>query len=185
MKDDISKNQSNRASAFVNFVIDRMNQDKAIAAKWRCADNPATEYQSWEELAKWDVELDKSNIRLPYVTVGAAIAKAKSAENGTQGLGWVLADCYPEGKDSDPAKARLRRLLACSSIKEVCQILRSIFSLIHAKNKSHLVDFAQVLTDLQYFVWENARERIKSQWAQDFYAYVKPQNKTDSIKEAS
>ncbi len=60
---------------FVQFIIERCNQDKGFAARLRRADNPATEYQSWEILGPW-VDLEDRYQRLPYATIAAAIGRS-------------------------------------------------------------------------------------------------------------
>ena len=67
---------------FVQNCTFRCSQDKGLAARLRRADNPATEYQSWEFLVGFGVDLEKDYQRLPFATVAAAIAKSKAAENG-------------------------------------------------------------------------------------------------------
>ena len=163
------KTKRNKSTAFVDYIIERSQNDKAIAAALRRADNPDTEYQSWEILAGFHVDLEKPWERLPYATVGAAIVKAKIEQNGSIGIGWGIASCYDEGNQSDQAKAKLRRLLACDSVEETCRILRPIFSLIASKEKAPL-DYATLLTQLLKFHWQE--EVVKPQWAQDFYRYA-------------
>lgn len=154
-----------REQAFVSFTLERC-QDKGIAAALKRADNPATEYQSWEHLAAFHIDLDNDYQRLPYATIAAAIAKAKAERNGVIRIGRAIALCYEEGTDSDQAKAKLRRLLSCETVPEACRILRPLFSLIESKAGISL-DYAQLLTDLLRFNWDS--QRIKSRWAQDFY----------------
>jgi len=155
-----------RTQAFVTFIIERIKKDKGIAATLRRADNPATEYQSWEQLAAFNIDLDKPYLRLPYATVAAAIARAKLEQNGTAGIGRILASCYEDGNKSDQAKAKLRRLLACDSVDEVCRILRPIFSLAESRSKLTL-DFGRLLEQLLYF--HQNSQQVKAKWAQDFY----------------
>jgi len=158
-----------RTHAFVTFIMARIKKDKGIAAALRRADNPATEYQSWEQLAAFNIDLDKPYLRLPYATVAAAIAKTKIEQNGTAGIGRVLASCYDDGNKSDQAKAKLRRLLACDSVEEVCRVLRPIFSLVESRSKLTL-DFGYLLDQLLYFHLNS--QRVKAQWAQDFYHHL-------------
>ncbi|WP_198962717.1 type I-E CRISPR-associated protein Cse2/CasB [Mangrovitalea sediminis] len=153
---------------FVSSVIQRCQVDNGLAARLRRADNPATEYQSWELLASLGVDLEKDYQRLPFVTIAAAIAKSKSDRNGVLTLGRAVAACYEDGRESSQAKARLRRLLACNDLPEACRILRSLFSLIDSKVGQPL-DFVRLLKQLRRFSFEDARNRIKAQWAQEFY----------------
>ena len=86
----------------------------------------------------------------------------------SRGIGRAIAKCYDDGNQSDQAKAKLRRLLACDSVEEACRILRPLFSLIASRGNSSL-NYARLLEQLLKFHWES--ERIKSQWAQEFYKY--------------
>lgn len=163
---------------FVTGVIQKCGQDKGLAAHLRRADNPATEYQSWELLASFGVDLEWENQRLPFVTVACAIAKSKAERNGTMTLGQAIGRCYEDGKESNQAKARLRRLFACNELPEVCRILRSTLSLIDNK-VSQPLDFIRLLKQLRRFPFDD--KQVKAQWAQDFYAY-RPQGDSREIE---
>lgn len=160
------KASPDRAERFINSVIQRCQEDKGLAARLRRADNPATEYQSWELLAGYGIDLEKEWERLPFATLAAAVAKAKAERNGNLGLGRAIAACYDDGRDSAQAKARLRRLLACDDLPELCRILRPLFSLIDSKAGKPL-DYVRLLKQLQHFAFD--AQRIKAQWAQEFY----------------
>lgn len=162
--------KKNRPEAFVSFVIKCIEKDKGITAALRRADNPATEYQSWEYLAAFNIALDDPSERLPYTTIAAAMARAKTEVNGSKKIGKLLASCYEDGANSNQAKIKLRRLLACDSVEEACRILRSLLSLIQSRSKiSHDLNFVQLLKDLLNFRWDHSRQKVKSQWAQDFF----------------
>jgi CRISPR system Cascade subunit CasB len=165
----------NESTKFVSFVIARIKNDKACRAALRRADNPSTEYQSWEYLAFFNIDLSNPSIRLPYATIAAAIAKATPKEDGFSGIGKAIATCYKEGNKSDQAKAKLRRLLACDSVEEVCRILRPLFSLIESKSSTRL-NFNRLLHELLNFKWDD--QGVKSGWAQDFYGLL-PEGKEE------
>lgn len=165
-----------REDTFVAAVIDHCQRDKGLAAHLRRADNPATEYQSWDFLAGYRINLEYPAERLPFATVAAAIAKAKPTSNGNLGLGRAIAFAYKDdhGNQSDQAKARLRRLLACDELTELCRILRPLLTLIDSRVNQPL-DYARVLRQLHQFgiaahkgdsQWQ---QNIKAQWAQEFY----------------
>lgn len=157
-------NKKSREQRFVDVVIERCGKDKGMAARLRRADNPATEYQSWELLGWFGVDIEKDYDRLPFVTIAAAIAKAKFEKNGTLALGRAIAFCYKDGSKDDQAKARMRRLLACNDLPEVCRILRPILTLIDSRVEQPL-DYVRLLRQLRYF-----DHRTKTQWAQEFYS---------------
>lgn len=163
------KAASDRVERFVNNVIQRCQEDKGLAARLRRADNPATEYQSWELLATYGIDLEKDWERLPFATVAAAIAKAKFGRNGNLALGRAIVTSYEDGRESAQAKARLRRLLACDDLSELCRILRPLFSLIDSKVGQPL-DYSRLLRQLQRFAFD--AQRVKAQWAQEFYGIV-------------
>lgn len=157
-----------RSQAFVDYIINRCEADNGLRAALKRADNPATEYQSWEVLAGFSVNLEHDNQRLPHATIAAAIARSKISENGTTNIGQAIARCYEEGNASDQAKAKLRRLLACDSVPEACRILRPLLSLIESRSNA-VPDYASLLNDLLKFGYEDSQGRIKARWAQDFY----------------
>jgi len=167
-------NKPNKSEQFVQFIIELTQKDNRAAAALKRADNPATEYQSWEYLARF-IDIDKDNERLPYATIASAIAKTKAEHNGAVLIGEAIARCYEDGNNNDQAKAKLRRLLACDSVEEVCRVLRPLFSLISSKAGIQL-DYIGLLTDLRYFQFYD--QRVKSKWAQNFYRHY-------SINEAS
>ena len=160
--------KSSRNEKFVKFVMERITQkDNGAVAALKRANNPATEYQSWEYLARF-VDIDKEYERLPFAAIGSAVAKAKVEQNGTVKIGQAIARCYVDGNQSDQAKAKLRRLLACETTEEVCRVLRPLFSLISSKGCISL-DYVSLLDNLSYFNFNS--QRVKSQWAQDFYRH--------------
>lgn len=159
--------KSDQTHSFIHYIIDICYRDKGAAAALRRADNPNTEYQSWEVLARFQIDLENINQRLSYATIAAAVAKAKITQNGSCGIGKAIANCYEDNSSSDQAKAKLRRLLACDSTDEVCRILRPLFSLINSKSSLSL-DFSKLLKQLLQFSYYPLD--IKSQWAQEFYS---------------
>lgn len=155
-----------RDHRFVDAIVLRCTENKGLAARLRRADNPATEYQSWDVLGALGIDLERDYQRLPHVVVAAAIAKSKATSNGNLTLGCAIADCYDDGRESNQAKMRLRRLLSCDDLTEACRILRPILSLIDSKVGRPL-DYVRLLRQLRSF--PSHSQSIKAQWAQEFY----------------
>lgn len=164
--EDNAAERESRESRFVSYVMTTMQNNKGMAARLRRADNHATEYQSWEFLAGFGVDLEKSYQRLPFVTVAAAMANAKASNNGSLRLGQAIAKCYEDCNQSDQAKAKLRRVLACDNLPELCRILRPVLTLIESRVPQPL-DYSRLLKQLRSFFWDP--QKIKAQWAQEFY----------------
>lgn len=158
-----------REENFIYYLLEQIKKNKGLAARLRRADNPATEYQSWELLATFGIDLEKEDQRLPFVTIAASLSKAKIEINGDFKLGQAIAACYSDGNKNDQAVAKLRRVLACDSLPELCRILRPTLHLI-ASRVSQPLDYIRLLKQLRSFVFD--QQRIKVQWAQEFYGYT-------------
>lgn len=152
-----------KGESFAAYVIERIKNDNGFGAVLRRADNPDTEYQSWEHLVSW-CDIEKPRERLPFCIIGAALARAKPQKDGSSGIGRSLSTCYEDGRESDPAKARLRRLLACDSVEEACRILRPMLSLIQSKGEP--LSYGRLLDELLYF-GDGSKQKVR--WATDFY----------------
>ncbi|HDX8386041.1 MULTISPECIES: type I-E CRISPR-associated protein Cse2/CasB [Aeromonas] len=153
---------------FVAYLCQRCQKDKGFAARLRRADNPTTEYQSWDTLAAFGINLECAEERQPFALIAAAVARSDQACNGALPLGQAIALAFSEGRESDQAKARLRRLLACDDTEEVCRILRPLLTLIRSRVKQPL-DYAALLVDLRWF--HRSADRAKARWAQQFYGW--------------
>ncbi|GAB6141247.1 hypothetical protein JCM14076_19760 [Methylosoma difficile] len=153
---------------FVEHVLKfRKDDNKAAMAALKCADNPVKADRSWEYLARFIYNGYEPQLSF---TIAAAIIKAEIKTDGYVGIGKALALRYEDdgGKDSSQAKAKLRRLLACDSIEELCNVLRPLLSLINSKGSISL-DYAKLLKQLRKFNTDN--QSIKTAWAKDFYRY--------------
>jgi CRISPR system Cascade subunit CasB len=171
------KSKKDRPENFVNHVMKFCNEEnKAALAALKCADNLQKQDKSLSYLATFYIDFDNQNEYLPYATIAAAIAKADAKQNGHVGIGRAIARCYEtvagsdNKKEVDPqAKTKIRRLLACDSTEEACRVLRPLFSLIDAKGLAKTIDYISLLRALEGFHIDWRREKIKQDWARDFY----------------
>ncbi len=161
-----TESQPSREQRFVEEVLSLIHRDKGLAARLRRADNPDTEYQSWEVLARFGIDLEQESQRLPYAVLAAAMSRSKATANGSLSLGQALARSFDDGAESSPGKARLRRLLACQDLPELVRVLRSMLTLIESRVAAPL-DFIGLLRQLRQF--PHVPQRVKAQWAQEFY----------------
>ena len=158
--------------SLVAKVFARCKKDKGFAATLKRADNPDTAYQAWEILADFKVPLNVESKRLPYALVLAAVARSSRENDGNLGLGAALANAYQDdgGRDSDAAKVKLRRILACDDVIEVCQVLRPILQLICSRGVG--ISFEKLLKDLISF----NPEKTLACWAQYFFGSRSKEN---------
>ena len=165
---------------FINDVIHLWKdpameaKHRAMVAKLRRADNPDMEYQSWEYFVRYGVNLLEQRERRAFATVAAALARAKPEADGTLGIGCAIAQSYSDGKDDDQAKARLRRLLACKTSEEVCNVLRPLLRLVASKGQS--IKFKKLLKELLFFDYDS--EDTRALWAQEFFD-TRPEEDTE------
>src|SRR3954454_17967514 len=94
-KDPSPKTDSPRGKslAFVDYIINRCQADNGLRAALKRADNPATEYQSWEVLAGFHLNLEYENQRLPHAATFVAIARPSLDKSLRRKLGQVFARC--------------------------------------------------------------------------------------------
>lgn len=158
---------------YVKSIIERIKTDTAMAAALKRADNPATEYQAWEYLADFGIDLENPQERIPYITISAAIARAKPNQDGNYSLGAAIASCYEtnndKGKNNEQARSKLRRLLACDTTEEVCAILRPLLNLIESRGKN--ISYGKLLNQLIWF--DRNPQKIKTNWAKEFFGNFK------------
>ena len=183
---------NNGSTKFVNFILSNMEKNRGMRARLRRADNPTNEVGAWEYLARF-VDLHNHSQRRAFALVAAALAKSKQEntneqspeaeqtprKDGTHSLGKALAGIYEPNKQ-EPAKARLRRILSCQSLDELCDVLRPILGLITKENRYPL-SYSRLLTDL---LWFEQNQRAKEQWAQDFFSTSQSLEDTENSKNA-
>ncbi len=165
MKEPESKKKS-RGEQFIQYIIKMIASSKAKAAALKRADNPSLEYQSWEILNRFGIDLTDQQERSIFCLIAAAAAKAKVEEDGSLGIGEALANCYENKFESGQACTKLRRLIACDSITELYVVLRPMLQFISSKIGPRLC-YARLLDELIKFNWQPLK--VKSSWAQKFY----------------
>lgn len=154
--------KTSRGSSFIEAILPRLKTDSGFGAALKRADNPATEYQAWEHLVRYGCDIEKPWERMAFATVAAAAARAKIDRDGTLDLGIGIARCFEDGNSSDPARAKIRRLLACADAEEACLIVRPLLGLIVSRGVP--ISYGGLLDGLLYF-----GDRVKLSWAHSFY----------------
>ena len=166
--------EKNKQKFFIDWILDNSQKDNGFSAKMRRADNPDQEYYALGILCGFDIDIEKESERLPYSVVGAALCREalriceslKASESGE--------------KNSDIDSPRLRRLLSCNSIQELCRSLRPVLSLIASRNIS--LCYSKLLEDICRFQYDNARQNIKLRWTREFFRRSTDESATEEDK---
>jgi CRISPR system Cascade subunit CasB len=178
-KEDLS-----RAEAFVAAALNRMygkKPDSAFRAAFSRADNPDLDYRCWEYLLRWRCNITDSKERRAFTLIGAALArmKEKQTDDGKIVIGQAIARCYDDegmrnGSEKDSAMSKFRRILACRSTEEACDILRPILRLIDSRGiRLKYTDLLKNLLSSDY----GFNEWVKPRWARDFYTFSSKDDK--------
>ena len=175
----MKSNEQTRAQRFVSWTLARCAQDPGFAACLRRADNPDTEHYALGALCVFGVDVENDAERLPFATVGAALCRRKSEQDGGLGLGAALRACCEDAEQGNP---RLRRLLACDGVSELCRILRPMLSLVSAKGAD--LCHAALLDDLLAFRQDARRRRVKLRWAREYYRDITREDAPGGTEEA-
>lgn len=176
----MEQTKQTRGQRFVSWVLEKCTQEPRIAAQLRRADNPATEYYALGILCSFNVNVEQDGERLAFATVGAALCRQHSQQDGRLGLGAALRFCF---ETSEQGNIRLRRLLTCESQAELCRILRPLLSLIQARGAG--LCYAALLDDLLLFKHDDRQQRVKLRWAQEYYRSVVDEDAQDTKEETT
>lgn len=168
--------RQSRERNFVQWVATRCAQDNSFRSQLSKAESSNTQAYAWPLLASFGVDLENPWEREPYAIIGALVAKSRSGSVGGLPLGRAILASYGNDKDSPPAQARLRRLLAASTGREAGQVIKPIVKL--ALSRGVDIDFGGLLEDLIRFDLDP--EKVKARWANSFYRYQSDQTSASS-----
>jgi len=107
--------------------------------------------------------------------VFAAVARSGIQKDGNAVLGHALRLAYENDRGSEPAKGKLRRLLACTTVEEVCDQLHSLLKFI--SGKINTLSYSELLSDLIKFQF--SQDRVKAKWAQSFFGKTSEDKETE------
>mgnify|MGYP000876552331 CR=1 FL=1 len=127
----------------------------------------AMEYQYWDLLAWFGIDVSCDRQRWPYVMIATAVSSSQFRRSGSLSLGRSIALCYKNGRDCRAARKRLRQLTESNDLSEIGHHLRLLFSFID-KKVSQPLDFAKILSQLKS-ISHGERHIARAQWTQEFY----------------
>ena len=148
------------SEAFVSYVTQKLSWDKSFSAKLKRADNPNTEHYAWDVILPWCHSANDSHRKI-FSLIGASMARKRVTTDGSLSLGYAIAKIE---KDNS-ASTRLKKLLACHDVVQLCYHLKPIIRQIEA-NKINLC-YEQLLNQLLFF--DLYPDRQKKMWAKDCY----------------
>ena len=174
------ENKPDRYAAIIEHFLKRIKTDGTFRAAFKSADNAEMEHRCWEYLALfYGVDIESRKARRPYAAVLAAVARNKDiSADGKQGLGDALLSALSaSGYDSESpaARMRLRRILACADMEELCSVLRPVLNYISSKGAD--ISYGRLLKEIIWF--EKDAESIKARWAGQFFS-AKKDNQEDN-----
>jgi CRISPR system Cascade subunit CasB len=178
------KEELSREEAFVAAALKRMygeKPDSAFRAAFSRADNPDLDSRCWEYLQRWRCNITDLKDRRAFTLIGAALArmKEKQTDDGKIVIGQAIARSYDDegmrnGSEKDAAMSKFRRILACHSTEEACDVLRPILRLIDSRGIR--LKYAALLKDLLRPDY-GFNEWVKPRWARDFYTFYSKDDK--------
>lgn len=157
-------------TALIDNFLKRIKTDGAFRAAFKSADNADMEHRCWEYLALYGIDIENIKARRPYAAVLAAVARNKYiSADGKQGLGDALLAASGYDRESPAARMRLRRILACADMEELCSVLRPVLNYISGKGSD--ISYGRLLKEIIWF--EKDAESIKARWAGQFFSAKK------------
>ena len=165
------KSTESRHADLLAWVSDRLGEkpkirDKGAVARLRRADSSENlAVQAWEILIRFHVE-DRDF--LPCLAVLAPMCRRDDPEDGTASLGRALGSCF-DREDKELGSSRLRRLLNCGDMDELCRLLRPLLSFVDARSPRKL-SYARLLDEVLSFRIPERRQEIKRRWAEGYWS---------------
>lgn len=173
MENSRQSEQKRKYEKFVEYIFQKRQIDTGFKSRMRNSMNPLKETSAWGDISFY-CDLTNENDRKIYLLIGSAIADDKAVENGANTLGRAIAQAWrgDDGKivqdEKGPSAMRIRRLLACRTVDQLCSTLRPLLRLIRSREVPTL-DYALLLKELISFKF-NA-EPVKARWAKSFYGF--------------
>ena len=150
------------SEAFISYVTQKLEWDKDFASRLKRADNPNTEHYAWDIIMPWCHSADDSHKKI-FCLVGASMARNRIVHDGELGLGEALAKIEKHGDSFSPT--RLKKLLSCHDVIQLCYFLRPIIRQIEAHRLR--LSYEKLLDQLLFF--DLYPDRQKKKWAKDCY----------------
>lgn len=157
---------------YVNEIFKRKEDDVAFRANMRHASSENLEWKAWNLIGRFSfIDLKDTSERKTYILIGSSISNSKQKNNGCVKLGEALSLATKEEKKSQEKNkyklpARFARVLSCSSLDELINVLRSTLTLISSKEIE--LDYADLLTDILNFQYEDSILEIKAKWVSNY-----------------
>jgi len=154
--------------------------DRGTLADLRHGFSPATEHRAWPHLAAWGVDLRNDTQRAIWITVAAGFATLNETKRcGNMGATMRRLAQGGEGKQADRKalesfEGRFRRLLTCTTRKELCSRLQGVVRA--AKQKGAQIDLEQLFWDLECWPVSSRGRDVRIEWAQAYWG-VAPADK--------
>lgn len=173
-----------KITSFVESVYRRKEDDGVFRSRMRAARSSSRETAVWFDLAGY-IDITREDVRAIYVLIGSSIALENSEKNGTKTFSSLLSMAWRDNKNQKfldekkiaqhPAVMRLRRIVSCRDVQEVCQLLGPCLQLIRSRVPGEL-DYMTLMKDLLDFGFSSERaEAVKARWVMDFHRGVNQQ----------
>lgn len=156
-----AKKRTKTSEAFFSYVVEKMSWDKQFISIMRNADTPDANTEAWKYLIRWCHSEDDSHIEI-LTLITASICRTGLTSDGKSRLGSAINRIdLSSHKDS----AKLKKLLACDNVSEVCKNLRPILKSVERHNIR--LSYITLMDQLLYF--NRYPDKQKKSWAIDYY----------------
>lgn len=158
---------STRETSFAEYIFSRKEKDSGFRACLKQAASDSLEWKSWTIIQRFVPDLSNENERKAFVLIGSSIAKSHAKSNGNIGLGKAFAIASKKSGENDEFPPRFMRVLSCTSISELIDVLRPSLSFLDSKMIP--LDYGEILSDVLRFKYgEDAIIDVKAHWTADF-----------------
>jgi CRISPR type I-E-associated protein CasB/Cse2 len=189
----MSETQEYPINKFLQWIAELVRRDdRGTLAELRRGLSETTQNQAWEHLIPYSADFaENADHRIIWCTIGGIaailISEGLSSSEPWNNIGTTMRALSKGGSEKDETKAlktfepKFRRVLSCDDTHSLCEMIVGIGRTAAVKSVS--MNLKSLFWDMWNWNDQDKRERIRLQWAKQYFKVIEPRTDTVSTQE--
>lgn len=178
---------------FLQWIAELVRRDdRGTLAELRRGLSETTQNQAWEHLIPYSADFaENADHRIIWCTIGGIaamlISEGLSSSEPWDNIGTTMRALAKGGGENDETKAlktfepKFRRVLSCDDTHSLCEMIVGIGRTAAVKSVS--MNLKSLFWDMWNWNDQDKRERIRLQWAKQYFKVIEPRSDAVSTQE--